>query len=68
MAADAGIETACTTDEFKIPSAAKEAIAFALLGAATLDGFPSNIPGATGARARVVLGSITPAPAGAPRA
>jgi anhydro-N-acetylmuramic acid kinase len=41
---------------------AKEAVAFALLGAATLDGVPSNVPSATGARRAVVLGSITPKP------
>jgi anhydro-N-acetylmuramic acid kinase len=51
-----------TVDEFGIPSAAKEAIAFALLGAATLDGIPGNLPSATGARRGVVLGSITPKP------
>ena len=51
-----------TTDELGVPSAAKEAIAFALLGAATLDGIPSNIPSCTGARRAVVLGSITPRP------
>jgi anhydro-N-acetylmuramic acid kinase len=51
------------TEEVGIPSAAKEAIAFALLGAATLDGEASNVPSATGARRRVVLGSITPRPA-----
>lgn len=51
-----------TIDELGIPSEAKEAIAFALLGAATIDGEPSNIPAATGARRAVVLGSITPRP------
>jgi anhydro-N-acetylmuramic acid kinase len=51
-----------TTDELGIPGDAKEAIAFALLGAATLDNEPANVPAATGARRRVVLGSITPAP------
>jgi anhydro-N-acetylmuramic acid kinase len=51
-----------TTEEFGIPSEAKEAIAFALLGAATLDGIPSNVPSATGAKRPVVLGSITPRP------
>jgi anhydro-N-acetylmuramic acid kinase len=51
-----------TVDEFGIPSSAKEAIAFALLGAATLDGLPGNVPSATGARRGVVLGSITPKP------
>ena len=47
-------------DDFGIPGQAKEAIAFALLGAATLDGVPANIPSATGASRPVVLGSITP--------
>jgi anhydro-N-acetylmuramic acid kinase len=50
------------TDEVGVASEAKEAIAFALLGAATLDGVPSNVPSATGARRPVVLGSITPKP------
>ena len=49
-------------DEFGIPSDAKEAVAFALLGAATLDGFPGNVPSATGARRAVVLGAVTPRP------
>lgn len=51
-----------TIDELGLPSEAKEAIAFALLGAATLDGVPSNVPSCTGARRSVVLGSITPRP------
>ncbi len=51
-----------TTDELGIPSEAKEAIAFALLGAATLDGSPGNVPAATGAKRAVVLGSVTPRP------
>ncbi len=51
-----------TTDELGVPSEAKEAIAFALLAAATLDGEPGNVPAATGARRRVVLGSVTPRP------
>jgi anhydro-N-acetylmuramic acid kinase len=50
------------TDDLGFPSPAKEAIAFALLGAATLDGEPSNVPHATGAQHPVVLGSITPKP------
>jgi anhydro-N-acetylmuramic acid kinase len=41
---------------------AKEALAFALLGAATLDGVPSNVPSVTGAKRAVILGSITPKP------
>lgn len=51
-----------TTDQADVPSDAKEAIAFALLGAATLDGVPSNVPSVTGARRPVVLGSVTPKP------
>jgi anhydro-N-acetylmuramic acid kinase len=43
-------------------SDAKEAVAFALLGAATLDGVPANVPSATGARQAVVLGAVTPKP------
>jgi anhydro-N-acetylmuramic acid kinase len=50
------------TDDLGVPSQAKEAIAFALLGAATLDGVPSNVPSCTGASRVVVLGSITPKP------
>jgi anhydro-N-acetylmuramic acid kinase len=49
------------TDELGIPSAAREAIAFALLTCATLDGIPGNVPGVTGASRRVILGSITKA-------
>jgi anhydro-N-acetylmuramic acid kinase len=49
-------------DELGLPSQAREAVSFALLGAATLDGIPSNVPSATGARRQVVLGSITPRP------
>ncbi len=41
---------------------AKEAIAFALLAAATLDGEPSNVPACTGAKSQVILGSLTPIP------
>jgi anhydro-N-acetylmuramic acid kinase len=44
-----------------ISGAAKEAIAFALLGHATLCGVPSNVPSVTGARHPVVLGTIVPA-------
>jgi anhydro-N-acetylmuramic acid kinase len=51
--------TVKTTDELGVPSEAKEAIAFALLGAATLDGVAGNVPSATGAGRRVVLGSVT---------
>lgn len=50
------------SDDLGIPGDAKEAVAFALLGAATLDGEPSNVPAATGASRAVVLGSVTPKP------
>jgi anhydro-N-acetylmuramic acid kinase len=49
-------------DEIGLRSEAKEALAFALLGAATLDGEPSNVPSVTGAKRGVVLGTITPRP------
>jgi anhydro-N-acetylmuramic acid kinase len=51
-----------TTDSLGVRSDAKEALAFALLGAATMDGVPSNVPSVTGAKRAVVLGSITPKP------
>jgi anhydro-N-acetylmuramic acid kinase len=50
------------TDESGVRGAAKEALAFALLAAATLDGIPSNLSSVTGAKHPVVLGSITPKP------
>jgi anhydro-N-acetylmuramic acid kinase len=51
-----------SSEEYGLPIQAREAVCFAILGAATLDGEPSNVPSATGARRRVVLGSITPRP------
>ena len=50
------------SEELGLPSAAKEAIAFALLGGQTLQGRPGNVPSVTGARRAVVLGAITPRP------
>lgn len=50
-----------TSDQLGVMSASKEALAFALLGAATLDGVASNVPSCTGAGRAVVLGSVTPA-------
>ena len=51
-----------TTDDLGVPSQAREAMAFALLGAATLDGVPASLPSVTGARRGARLGSITPVP------
>lgn len=59
LAAAAGIPVS-TSDAHGVPSPAKEAMAFALLAAATLDGVPSNVPSCTGAQRAVLLGSITP--------
>ncbi|MBW3630150.1 MAG: anhydro-N-acetylmuramic acid kinase, partial [Gemmatimonadetes bacterium] len=43
---------------------AKEALAFAVLAWAHVNGIPANAPGATGAAGRRVLGSYTPGAAG----
>jgi 1,6-anhydro-N-acetylmuramate kinase len=47
-------------EDWGIPSGAKEAYAFALMGFLSVHGLPSNVPSCTGARSAVVLGSITP--------
>lgn len=48
-----------THEAFGIPGDAKEALAFALLAAATVNGIPSSVPSATGARGPCLLGAIT---------
>lgn len=52
--------TVWRSDELGLPADAKEAVLFALLGYATLHGWPANLPSCTGAQHPVVLGSITP--------
>jgi len=46
-------------EEFGLPSQAKEAVAFALLGWLTWNRQPGNIPAATGANRPIVLGKVT---------
>jgi anhydro-N-acetylmuramic acid kinase len=47
-------------DEVGLNADAKEAVAFSLIGYATLHGWAGNVPAATGATHPVVLGNITP--------
>ncbi|WP_282085537.1 anhydro-N-acetylmuramic acid kinase [Streptomyces tendae] len=49
-----------SSDALGLPSDAKEALAFALLGFLTVNGLPGAIPSGTGARRATLLGSITP--------
>ena len=48
------------SDDFGIPSDAKEAMAFAFLALECLQGRPGNVPAATGAAGPRVLGKIVP--------
>ena len=56
-----------TSDALGLPSAAKEAYAFAVLGFLTLHGLAGTDPRSTGARHPSVLGSVTPGRDGLPR-
>jgi anhydro-N-acetylmuramic acid kinase len=47
------------SDEFGLPSAAKEAVAFAVLAYETWHRRPSNVPSATGAHQPAVLGKVS---------
>jgi anhydro-N-acetylmuramic acid kinase len=48
-----------TTDDFGLPSEAKEATAFALLAYQTWRRLPSNVPSATGAKRPEILGKVS---------
>ena len=48
-----------SSDEFGLPSEAKEAAAFALLAFQTWNRRPSNVPSATGAKGPAILGKIS---------
>ena len=47
-------------DALGIPCEAKEALSFAMLAAACVDGTAGNLPQATGAEGPVVLGRLVP--------
>lgn len=48
-----------TSNDFGLPSEAKEAVAFAVLAYQTWRKLPSNVPSATGAKQNVVLGKVS---------
>lgn len=49
-----------THEDFGIPEQAKEPLGMAILANETIMGNPNNVPGATGARNRVIMGKIIP--------
>lgn len=56
----ANIAKVTTSDAFGVPIMAKEAMAFAVLGNAFVRRQPGNLPAATGARQKVILGGLYP--------
>lgn len=52
--------TVRTSEQYGIPSNARESVAFAILGNETICGTPANVPQATGASHAAILGKITP--------
>jgi anhydro-N-acetylmuramic acid kinase len=54
--------TVGVSDELGVASDDKEAVAFALIGWATLHGLPGNVPSCTGASGDRVLGRVSPGP------
>jgi anhydro-N-acetylmuramic acid kinase len=66
LASELGPVPLRSTDELGLPSAAKEAYAFAVLGFLTVNGLGGTVPSCTGARHTSVLGSITPGARGVP--
>ncbi|WP_407548007.1 anhydro-N-acetylmuramic acid kinase [Streptomyces sp. Pv4-95] len=64
LRAELGAVRLHTSDDLGLPSAAKEAYAFAVLGFLTAHGLPGTVPSCTGARHSGVLGSITPGAGG----
>ena len=65
LASEVGVPVR-TTDELGLPSAAKEAYAFAVLGFLTAHGLGGTVPSCTGAGHSSVLGSVTPGLRGLP--
>jgi anhydro-N-acetylmuramic acid kinase len=51
-------QTILTSDELGISADAKEAILFALLGNAWIQGEPNNVPSATGAERQTIMGKL----------
>jgi len=54
----AGAASVKAIDEYGIPSAAKEAVIFAVLANETICGNPSNVSSTTGAKEPTILGKI----------